>query len=350
MNEQILRASVRRVEMSERMKCRVTRNLRAKLERRPAAVWRKPALAVLAAALCVTLALPALASVEPVYQLIYMVSPAVAQYFQPVRMADEDNGIRMEVVSAYIHGDTAEIYVTMQDLTGDRVDRTTDLFDSYRINRPFDSSAFCELVGYDSATGKATFLITIRQWGGKNVAGDKITFSVGRFLSHIRHYEGVEIPYDLSAAAEVTETWQPYVTGGNWKAGDMLYFNALIPGEPWEGFPVEGINLTGIGYADGKLHIQTSVVDNLNKGNHGYVYLIDPDGNQIDCIPVLGNWNASFATGMDTHDRVDYNEFVFDIAPEELAGCKLYGEFWTSGMLTEGNWRVTFPLEQADQN
>lgn len=318
MDERVLRDSVRQIGMSERMKRHIIRNVRTRVER-PARLWAKPAL-----------------------------TAAAAQYFQPVHMADEDNGIRMEVESAYIHGDTAEIYVTLRDLTGDRVDKTTDLFDSYDINTPFDASAHCERVGYDPDTGTATFLITIQQWGGRDITGNKITFSVGRFLSHIRHYEGVEIPFDLSAAAEVTETWQPYVTGGNWNAGDMQYFNALIPGEPWEGFPVEGIDLTGIGYVDGKLHIQTMVENNLDKDNHGYFYLEDADGNQICCGSELGNWSVHFVTGMDTRDRIDYNEFVFNITPEELAQCKLYGEFWTSGLLTEGNWRVTFPLEQGE--
>ena len=37
-------------------------------------------------------------------------------------------------------------------------------------------------------------------------------------------------------------------------------------------FPVEGIDFTGIGYVNGMLHIQTSVVDNLTKDNHGYFF------------------------------------------------------------------------------
>ena len=58
-----------------------------------------------------------------------------------------------------------KIYITMQDLTEDRIDGSTDLFDSYSINRPFDSSAHCERVRYDESTKTATFLITIDEWG-----------------------------------------------------------------------------------------------------------------------------------------------------------------------------------------
>ena len=75
--------------------------------------------------------------------------------------SDEDNGIRLTVDSVYLHSDTVEVYVALQDLTGDRLDETTDLFDSYRINRGFDCSATCSRVGYDAQTRTARFLISI---------------------------------------------------------------------------------------------------------------------------------------------------------------------------------------------
>ena len=75
---------------------------------------------------------------------------AAAQYFTPVQHACEDQGIRMEVLSVYIHGDTAEIYISLQDQTGNRIDETTDLFDSYDILRPYDSTATCRFAGYDA--------------------------------------------------------------------------------------------------------------------------------------------------------------------------------------------------------
>lgn len=66
------------------------------------------------------LAAPVMASNLPaIYQLMYLVSPEAAQFFVPVQKACKDNGIRMEVVTANIHDNTAEIYITLQDLTGD---------------------------------------------------------------------------------------------------------------------------------------------------------------------------------------------------------------------------------------
>lgn len=57
-----------------------------------------------------------------------------------------------------VQGDRADIYISMQDLTGDRIDETMDLFDSYQINRPFDSSGACRLAGYDAQQKAAAFL------------------------------------------------------------------------------------------------------------------------------------------------------------------------------------------------
>ena len=91
-----------------------------------------------------------------------------------------------------------ELYVTMQDLAGDRIDETIDLFDSCDILRPYDSSATCALVDYEEATRTATFLVTITEWGNHKIEGSKITFTVREFLSHKQFYEGVEIDVDLA--------------------------------------------------------------------------------------------------------------------------------------------------------
>lgn len=281
------------------------------------------AVALTALCICLTLAMPALAAtVAPIYRLMYMASPSAAQFFMPVQTSSEDNGIKMEVVSAYIHDETAEIYVTMQDLTGDRIDGTTDLFDSYSINRPFDSSAHCELAGYEEDTKTAMFLITIDEWGSQNIAGDKITFSVREFLSHKSSYEGLEIPIQLSdiPAAEQTQTVSPNGGGGRDNQGYLEFEKnpiALIPAAPMDAFPVDEIDLTGIAYIDGKLHIQTAVKEPLDNDHHGSFYLKDKTGTQID-----GNYSFSFSNQYEQPGRIDYHEYVFDIPPGEP--CRIF--------------------------
>lgn len=309
---------------------------------------RKLVAATLAAILCVSIGTPALAANVPaVYELMYLVSPSIAQFFMPVQKTDEDNGIKMEVVSAYIRDNTADIYITMQDLTGNRIDSTTDLNDSYSINRPFGGSASCQRVGYDKKTKTATFLISIKEWGNQKITGDKITFSVKQFISDKKSYADIKIPIDLSSVETAKDTKRVDSTGGSGKDYEKYIVEgkttALTPSQAMDGFPVEGIELTGIGYIDGKLHIQTAAYDNLDKDNHGYFYLKDAGGNRVDL-----DYDFHFLNQFQQPGRIDYYECVLDIPQEQLGKYTLYGNFVTSGMLTEGRWSVTFPLEEAE--
>ena len=132
----------------------------------------RPALALTAALVVCLGGLSALAATdESTYQFLYRVSPALAQSLKPVREACEDQGIRMEVVSASLTERTADIVISMEDLTGNRLDETIDLFDSYSIRRPFEGSAGCTLLGYDSDTKTAYFSLQIEEKNGTPIAG-----------------------------------------------------------------------------------------------------------------------------------------------------------------------------------
>lgn len=336
------------VHPSDELLCDILKSAQASDKKKAVLVpsFRKPLTAIIAICICMSLAIPAFAAtVEPVYQLMYMVSPSMAQFFMPVQKSDEDNGIKMEVVSAYIHDNAADIYITMQDLTGDRIDGTTDLYDSYSINRPFDSSATCQRVGYDEKTKTATFLILITESGKQKIEGDKITFSVKEFLSHKKNYSDVRIPINLSSVTAAKGTQKVSATGGGGKdcqtdtaEGKTI---VLTPSQALAGFPVDGIDLTAIGYVDDMLHVQMALNDRLKNDNHGSFYLKDAVGKKTGC-----NYNIYFTNQYEhQEDRIDYCECVFDIPQKEMEHYSLYGDFVTSGMTTEGNWRVTFPLE-----
>lgn len=305
----------------------------------------RPAAWIAAVCICVLVTMPVLAAnVEPVYQILYAISPAAAQFFMPVHKADEDNGIRMGVVSAYIHENKAEIYLIMQDLIGERIDGTTDLYDSYSINCPFDSTASCEFLKYDGETKTASFLIRIESRGGRIVSGDKVTFSAGVFLSRKKKYENVEIPVELTSVWEAEERQKVETRGGGGSGYERYadsegFVEALIPDEEGKEFLVDGIDLTGIGYIDGMLHIQTSVKNRIENDNHGYIYFKDENGNAIYC-----DCNFYFS---DDKENIDYCEYVFDIPQSEIEKFGLFGDFVTAGMRTEGDWRVTFPLNEG---
>ena len=301
--------------------------------------------------LVINVSLPVLAGTFPtVYELMYLVSPAVAQFYQPVQLSDEYDGIRMEVVAAYIHKETAEIYITLQDLEGDRLDETTDLYDSYSIHMPYSAIGNCRKVGYDPESGILTYLITVTQENGRKIEGEKLTFSVGGYLGQKQEYENIEIPIDLT---QVTDAQCQYVdspaNGGTMTGHSGLVtdvsgtYPVLVPQLADPDFPIEGVKLTGIGYVEGKLHIQYAVEDSLNNDNHGSFFLQNEAGEMLQEAGSISFYEGS------GKKRMDYRDSVFLIPQGELQDYRLYGDFVISEGFHEGNWQVTFPIKSMEK-
>ncbi len=294
---------------------------------------------VLALALCLMAATPVLAgSVPAVHRALYAVSPALAQALVPVRESCEENGIRMEVEAAKIEGDTAQVLVSLRDLTESRIDGTTDLFDSYRLFCPFDSTGTCRQTSWDPETGTVRFEITIRTMHGEAIPGGKVTFAVGCFLSGIREEE-ISIPLDLTALPDRPDTTREWMTG--WGGSEEYEEETGFLARRMERELVPGIRLTAAGILDGRLHIQICSGNNTLTDNHGFLYLVGPDGSRTDCVTA-----GHFAENMDTEERKDYTEYVFELPDSGLAGYTLGGHFWTGGERADGPWQVTFDLER----
>lgn len=301
-------------------------------------------------------------SVPDVYRYLYKISPETAQFFKPVQLSCEDNGIRMEVVSTYIVDGTAQIYITLQDLTGERLDMSTDLFDSYYINTPFAFIGTTDKnVSYDEETGKLTALITIELMDGHKFAGDKLTFRFKQFLSGKKEHSQIALDVDLAAVSlspDLMVTKKVRGFGGSEANVDDIFtrdeegiseFITLKQSpEPTE--IVSGVTLTATGYVDGKLHVQLCYDDINRTDNHGFLYLIDDKGESISDIYSVSFWDDEGNTAdytMDHWDKVgrdSYEDYVFDVEPSALANYELYGDFVTCDSLVKGDWEVTFPL------
>lgn len=312
-----------------------------KTARRHISVWRRAAVAAAVLLLCLVAAVPALvaADVAPAYEMTYHISPKLAQALKPVRRSCTDNGVRMEVVSARIEGDTAEFLVTMQDLEGDRIDGTTDLFDSYSIRDSYDSAATCQLMEYDEETRTATFSIGIRQMDQRKFEGGKVTFSVREFLSHKSTLEG-PIPDVSLAGVDTAPLLQEEVDsrgGGDMEfAGTRVY---LQPKQTALSCPAAGASLTAIGYIDGTLHVQMYYEDICETDNHGFLWLQKENGEKLQCRHNEAFWDAA--------QRGSYEEYCFVVPYEELSSYQLYGHFVTGGQLTWGDWQITFPMSDV---
>lgn len=327
-------------------------NIRHKLR------WRLmcPIAAMMAACFVLGAAMPALAAnVEPIYQTMYHISPSMAQFFMPIHLSDEKDGIRMEVESVYIHSNTAEVYITLQDLTGDRIDESIDLNDSYDIHVPCKCQlSGCELIGYDKQSKTARFYIRIDAYEGtipedsretaltlSDMKELKITVSIGNFFSHKKRYNDIEIPIDLMTAEKSPKTQTVALNG--WSTWDYYEdaptsMEVLIPSEPRNEFPIKEVNLTGIGYIDNKLHVQIESNREANLFNgQAFFELVKEDGTKVKPKNTCGYYGDS---------GLRYDESIFDIPPEEIGNYKLTGTFVILGEQTVGNWRITFPIAQ----
>lgn len=318
----------------------------ARLPKRRSRVSLLPKAAIAAAvtAAVILSSLSAAANNESSYKILYAVSPAAAQEFKSVKMSCEDNGIEMEVISTYVHENKAEIYISLKDTVGGRIDKTTDLFDSCSINTPFDCSTSCTLAEYDEETHTAFFLISVSQWGNKSAANDKITFSVKKILSNKKHFSGALLEIGSNEISMEPPTVSSVAYRGASYRGteepDHTSFNYLLPnGEPL--YSDNGVFVSAAGFVDGRLHIQLYFEDILNTDNHGSVYFIDGEGNEIYCICDISFW--------DDERCGSYSELIFDIPPEKLSDCTVYGEFVSCGNEINGNWQVTFPLKETPQ-
>ena len=336
------------------------KNLSDTKENKHNRIFLKPAIVIMTL-ITTYFSMPVLAANVPIiYDLMYQVSPSVAQYFMPVQKTCESNGIEMEVVSAYIKDDTAQIYITLKDLEGNRIDETTDLNDSYCINRAFECMVgHCENIGYDEKTGKATFLITITNNENKNIAGEKITFKMSNFISKKKKWNEIKLPISTEQAESNVKTHRIELTGfstTNDKCKNMLNKNeenVIMPNKDVD-FGVTDMRITGIAYLDNRLHIQVAAKNNFKIDNHGEIYLKNIETNEKKMsdynlhfwLRKKGN-EYDFASQDYTHNenRRDFTEYVFDISKEELKNYNIYGDFAAGGLYTEGNWKITFPLE-----
>ena len=124
----------------------------------------RPLVAIAAMLVLVFTALPVMAYCIPsVSELMFQVSPQMAARFTPIQLSDTVNGIRMEVVSASIHGATAEICISFEDVEGDRIDSRLRVAGDQLLGRnPFLAGNWGGGIGnfaFDEETGKAIMVI-----------------------------------------------------------------------------------------------------------------------------------------------------------------------------------------------
>lgn len=310
--------------------------------------------AVLAICLCLMLSIGAMATTIPSFNnLLSIISPDFALLLQPIEIACEDNGIKMEVVGAMNDDEMAVIYITMKDLVGDRIDESLDIY-NYSLSGTYIST--CEIVHYDETTKTAT--LRMQANGGKKLNGKKVSFQVESFLSDELTFDEVETGINLSEVKEVKDSQTiPLDTSSNISGGgggdlfDELQSQGIIrilaPDQKKITLPqIDFMYISNIGFIDGHLHIQTKWVgDGID--DHGDLHFVDSAGNNI-CMD-----SANIYFGIDESGNAkwgrDYIEYIFDVSNINLDELKLIGDFVSHGNYITGNWKTTFRIQSVGE-
>ncbi|MDT0150192.1 DUF4179 domain-containing protein [Priestia aryabhattai] len=280
--------------------------------------------------------------------LLSLVSPDIALFLQPIETTSEDKGIKMKVVGAMNDDEMAVIYVTMQDLTGNRLDKTLDLYD-YTLT---DGHMFnSQIVNYDKDTNTAT--LRIQANGGTNFNNKKIKLRISSFLSQKYKHEGIKIDTDLSELknknVDTISLSTDSTSGGGGEITDQLdsgeSIEILKPNETILSLPkIKFMHVSSIGFVNGQLHVQTKWSDE-DIDSHGDFYLVDPSGKKINAA-------SKVYYGVDKSGKTvygnNYVEYIFNANNEDFSKLKLMGDLVSNGNFIKGNWSTTFKLHSVE--
>lgn len=335
-----------------------------KLERKPVHRFR-PAAAVAAVLAVILLATPVMAAQIPVVSdWLYALSPEIAERFTPIRKSDVKNGIKMEVASASIHGSTAEVIVTFEDLEGDRISYNyLPEFEvrDYTKNDSLISGMTAKKLDYDYETGISTFLFELTYLNAtvEEVMGNKFTLIAYGGENYLPDEE-YDVPLTLTDSETMTvkpETMTAMVERGYLTdhAGKFQFdgfgkgaqegyeawnsreeYTVIVPGVPVCEV-TEGFDIMGMTYIDGQLHIQYRLRDELD----GCLWLEDQAGNKIywQCLNYINIFEGE--------NYGYYNEDIFDISEEEVGSYRVHCSVRPVEQI-EGPWKVTFEFTESD--
>lgn len=309
-------------------------------------------------ALCLTMcfAVPGMAkNIPAVYEVIDEYVPSLADYILPNVESCTRNGIIMQVEAVKVAEDTASVIVSFQDAEGSqKINGKVDMYDSVRLcsydTKAESVIAGCSFLKYDTIEDKAYFKVDITC--SQKIQGEKLTFTVRQLLTRFVN-ETKKIELDEMVKNPDLKSVVPNLTAGILDRSafpgcfgekDERYgrqkCNVLNLTETSEAL-ADDLTIIGVAYLDGILRIQVCEGDCTMADRHLNVYLLDEDGNKKLEDYAVG-WKEE-VNGVE----LKFTEVWFLVEEEELEHYQMYGTSNISDGLVEGDWAVTFRLEEG---
>ena len=294
-------------------------------------------------AVCAALAATALAVGPTLWGIIQGDLGAKTPYATEVPALCEDQGIRLEVRSALFDNKIAQLYFSLQDITGDRLDGDTQLFfglenqqEEGNDEMPWNSSSVRQL-SYESESHTALFVLTLNGWSTKNrlplqFSGDWILSGYRTSRDYVMAREdGLSaVPLPSAAADNGTTVLLP-------EPARVAAWEAMDP-DTRPVFPI-----TAVGFAsDGKLHVRAriSLEGVIWSDIKARVYASEEAG----CGVYYGDDENVTQTVVE--DGIDYR---FDsYGPSDLnrlMQISVEGDYSVHSAPVEGVWAVNIPFE-----
>ena len=323
---------------------------------------RKPALipAIALLLLCIVTAVAGATS-EDFNSWLYRIWPDAATTLMPVNLGCEDKGIRMEVISA--RADNTELYITfsMQDLDENRIHEDTRAIASAQSSQV--TNRLSKLAEPLYMKDEKTIVFGQKFFMEDSLQNHKtIWTNVDTLTRHEEHTVDLT-PYYRQTGEAVKTIPVPENAGFFGDPNPAVSIPdtlCVLDSSSCPEIPLaDGVYLSGIGKADGLVHVQLHYADywglNAPSGNHHtdvWVELYDADEGtrqlvsnyDVDIKRVAGlihlYWNVQKEDG-----KQDYwLEMMFPVDSDLAENQQLLALVSTDDLLLNGNWLVNIPL------
>lgn len=293
-----------------------------------------------------------------------------------------ESGIRVEVVAVGVFDNVVDIYLTLEDLIGNRLDGEISIF--YELSPMCSEGTDIGGLGFfggveiiDRTNGVVT--IYNRHVFTQSVAGQDLTFTLRNINYNIRYYLDHEINLDLVTAMPNIPSVQLILDYDDleWLCENNFYqirgpiilsyydtklltttgITILEPNLHDIELGLESIEkrISSIGIIDGRLHIQ---LYEPSPGNiHSFAWsswlrTVTPEEEKLESwrqvqyridfsIDEFGN----FYRGEYIHPH--YREYILEVDLDRLSEYRLLGDFWAAGFI-DLKWTVTFQVENHE--
>lgn len=312
--------------------------------------------ALVAAVLAAAVALVGFTQRDRIAELYYMAfgNPNFAAYAETIGTVSEQDGIRLEVLSALVDQDTTHLLIDVTDISGqNRIssDMSVSSWDAETATSAGLGGGGCSVVAFDEKTGTATLLVSSL---GK-ATNSEIVFSLQSFVTGSHDFEDMETDIDLSALLQNPSPFTAYPDKDGYGGGlsqkavdddfDLGSVDSVL--ESTLNIPLDDagrVNLTGIALDDdGFLHIQTKLL--YDNGMEAFWPSLRNTKTNEDLDSYYSINYGYVYKGIDEVETIGYIEHVFDLRSVDanaLQDIALdYSGFYYENHFT-GDWKVKF--------